>query len=238
MPTPSTGAISFSDIASIVYNNATAQISLNDTNVRILLDVSTSAAQISMTNARGKPVAGSNSYSTPGTYTFLTPPYQTLNVDVRGAGGGGGGGGTFAFPCGFLGPCPGSPGTNGGESRFASSTPVVAGGGFGGNGAPECSGSGPGGGNGTGSGGVNQGAGGGAGGAGGSPNGGCAGRPGGTGNRQTKSWTFNSTAGHPTWSSSYQVVVGQGGAGGGGNRDWGGGPGGTGANGSVLISWS
>lgn len=36
-------------------------------------------------------VAGSRSWTSPGTYTFTIPPYSTMRIDVRGAGGGGGG---------------------------------------------------------------------------------------------------------------------------------------------------
>lgn len=48
---------------------------------------------ISLSNFYGavKVVPGSASYTTPGTYTFIVPPYTTLTADVRGAGGGGAG---------------------------------------------------------------------------------------------------------------------------------------------------
>jgi hypothetical protein len=36
-------------------------------------------------------VPGSQSFTTPGTFTFVVPYYNTLTVDVRGGGGGGGG---------------------------------------------------------------------------------------------------------------------------------------------------
>lgn len=36
-------------------------------------------------------VAGSRSWTSPGTYSFTIPPYSTMRIDVRGSGGGGGG---------------------------------------------------------------------------------------------------------------------------------------------------
>lgn len=228
MPTPSSGPLSFSSIASIVFNNTSSQINMGNSLVRTLAGIG--SGQLSFSSLRNKPTAGSANYTTPGTYTFLCPAYQNISIDVRGGGGGGGGGGTaFVFVWA------GNPGQTGTESRFGSPTPVVAGPGAGGNGG--CGG-GPGGDNGTGSGGDNQGATGGAGGFGGTPNGGCGGQPGGTGNRQTKSWVFNSTAGYPVWGTNYTVVVGSGGVGGqvGDSRVQS--VGGNGGNGAVYISWS
>lgn len=228
MPIPGSGPILMSDISTIIKSTSTAQISLNENFVRQLSG--STSGPISFLSFRNKPTAGSVTYNTPGTYTFLCPAYQALSIDVRGAGGGGGGGGTnFVFIWA------GNAGSNGGESRFGSTTPVVAGGGFGGNGG--CGG-GPGGGNGTGSGGVDQGASGSAGGTGGTPNGGCSGQAGGIGNRQTKSWIFSSTTGFPLWGTSYTVIVGQGGAGGRVDNSLVQSVGGNGINGSVTISWS
>lgn len=227
MPIAGSGPVSISNISSIVKGSSTAQTSLNESLVRQLAGAV--SGSISLSNFRNKPVAGSTTYNTPGTYTFICPVHENITVDVRGAGGGGGGGGTnFVFIWA------GNPGTNGGNSSFGSSTSVLAGGGFGGNGG--CGG-GPGGGNGTGSGGVNQGSSGGVGGTGGSPNGGCTGQAGGTGNRQTKSWTFITSTGHLVWGTSYTVVVGRGGTGG-NESSAGGGKGTAGANGSVIINWS
>lgn len=231
MPTPSSGQISFANIASISKGNSTSEVSLGEPTSRQLSGVS--SGQISITSFYNKPASGSNTYN-PGTYTFLCPPYQILNLDIRGAGGGGAGGGGIAL----LIPVNGKPGANGGNSSFNSSTPVIAGGGIGGGGSCY---SGTIGANGTGSGGVDQGPGGGAGASGGlgallDTTRYCSGLAGGVGNRQTKSWAFNSTAGYPIWSDSYTVLVGQGGLG--GNGSSGGANGANGANGSVSISWS
>jgi hypothetical protein len=235
MPTPASGQISLSDVALIVYNSSTNQTSLAESDVRFLANVM--SGEISLSNLYNKPVANSINYTTPGTYTFICPAHQTLNIDVRGARGGGGGGGTEVFGTGcFPGSnCPGLPGANGTNSSFASTTPVIGGSGRGGNGG--CGG-GSGGTNGTGSGGTDQGptANGGAGGTQNGSN--CTGQQGGKGNIQTKTWTYRVTSGYPVWQVGYTVTVGQGGAGGGGNPTWGGGPGANGANGSVSISWS
>jgi hypothetical protein len=75
--------------------------------------------------------AGSQTYATPGTYSFTVPAHNTLTVTVKGAGGGGAGG--------SIGPVPsedghwetGGTGTNGGASSFGA---VVGNGGKGGGG--------------------------------------------------------------------------------------------------------
>lgn len=232
MPTPSSGPISFSDIAWIVYRSYTAEISLNDTNVRFLIGVTTPQSQIDMNSARGKPVAGSTSYTTPGTYTFLCPAYQDISIDVRGAGGGGGSGGYQFFS--IIGR--GGPGAAGADSSFGG---VIfgygGGGGGGGNGAfepPGAPGT-PGGG----AGGTVTVGGGSSGGAGGAGNGGTPAGSGGSGGRTTQAYTFASTAGHPVWGTNYTVVVGAGGAGQPTNPGIN--PGGSnGTNGAVYISWS
>lgn len=236
MPIAGSGPVSFSTIASLVKGSSSAQTSLNESLVRYLAGVESGA--ISVSNFRNKPASGSTTYNTPGTYTFICPAYETLSVDVRGAGGGGAGGGAIAV----LIPINGDPGIVGGNSSFGSATSVIAGGGGGGNGSCY---SGLAGTNGTGSGGVDQGAGGGSGGAGGlgallEATRYCSGLAGGIGNRQTKSWTFATTSGYVVWGSSYTVVVGQGGAGGDGKFGiTGSGANGlAGANGSVTISWS
>lgn len=72
-------------------------------------------------------VAGSRSWTSPGTYTFTIPPYSTMRIDVRGAGGGGGGSTYDA----------GASGQNGaaGGNASVSSTGLIGRGGSGGQGA-------------------------------------------------------------------------------------------------------
>jgi hypothetical protein len=230
MPTPSSGQISFANIAVITKGSSTAQVDLNESLSRSLAAVP--SGQISINNFYNKPSPGSNTYTTPGTYTFLCPPYQTLSIDVRG-GGGGGGGGSTAYIIWYR----GTRGSVGANSSFNSSTIVLGNGGAGGDVQPEQSGANPNGG-GTASGGdTNTKGGGSAGGNGGSGNGAAPSQNGGFGGRAVKSWVFNSTAGFLSWGTNYTVVVGRGGAGGGASSA-GGGPGGTGANGSVIINWS
>ena len=101
MPTPSSGAISFSDIARIVYNNTTAQITLNDSDARLLLGVG--SGQISMSSAYNKPTAGNTgtTYHSPGSYSWVVVPYENLTATVAGGGGSGGSycGGQIFFGC-------------------------------------------------------------------------------------------------------------------------------------------
>ncbi len=66
--------------------------------------------------------AGSQTYSTPGTYTFTVPAYGALAVDLR-AGGGGGGSGVALYVHTWS---PGNAGANGGNTTF--STAVASGG--------------------------------------------------------------------------------------------------------------
>lgn len=62
------------------------RVTANNTNVP-------ASGPISLSNFYGaiKVVPGSAAYTSPGTYTFIVPPYTTLTADVRGAGGGGAG---------------------------------------------------------------------------------------------------------------------------------------------------
>lgn len=242
MTTPSSGAISFSQIGNIVKGSATAQISLGESGTRTLFGVAASG-QISITSGYNKPAAGSASYSTPGSYTFFVPIYEFLNVDVMG-GSGGGGGGADHNP-GFYN-CGGNAGGAAGESRFASSTPVVGGGGGGG---------GPGNNNyaatnGTATGGDNNYVGNAtyclAGGAGGPSYNYPSGATGGYSGRATKVWKHALTSGNPSWGSSITVTVGAKGAGGGGGQGaynfvfycTGGRNGSSGNDGYVNMSWS
>lgn len=90
MATPSSGQISFSQIAQIVSGSATAQVDMNSSDVRALLGVS--SGQISITSAYSKPVANSYSYTTAGDYTLAISPFQSMSIDTRGGGQGGNGG--------------------------------------------------------------------------------------------------------------------------------------------------
>lgn len=56
---------------------------------------------------------GSQTWSTPGSYTFVVPNFNTLSVDAKGAGGGGSGAGNYAGGS-YL----GGAGSNGGNSQF------------------------------------------------------------------------------------------------------------------------
>ena len=70
---------------------------------------------------------GSQSWSTPGTYNFTLPAFNTLIATVKGAGGGGSSAGYADFAGnGFT----GIVGSNGGQSQFGSN--LIAGGGLGG----------------------------------------------------------------------------------------------------------
>jgi len=127
MPLPSSGQISFSQIASIVYSNAGASSGLNDFDIRYLLD-KTGPVQISITDGYSKPASGNYSYTSEGAYSLVVPAYQNMSVDVRAAGSGGNGGtgsdtcigwcGQFCFfpyCCNGRG---GNPGGTGGASYF------------------------------------------------------------------------------------------------------------------------
>lgn len=235
MPTPSSGAISFSQIAQIIKNNATTTISLNEADARTLIGVS--SGQISMSSAYGKPVAGSASY-TPGSYTFYVPVYQYLSIDLAGGGGGGNGGsgcstctctcccvpgwggGWYPYNCSCCNNCGGGgAGGTGGDSGF--------------NGAVAYGGTASAGGGVVAAGNVSSSTtgGGGAGGAGGAAYGCCGsnGAAGGGGGRIQTSWTKGSNG--PAYGAAINFYVG-GGAGGGSSG------GGTGGNGWLTVSWS
>lgn len=196
-------------------------------------NMTTSAARtVTVSNT----VAGSQTYSTPGTYSFTVPAYTTLTVQVWG----GGGGGTGAY----------IEGTSGASSQFGAT--VIAGGG--GNGGDPGDGGG-----GTASGGTTNTSGGNGSytSGGNSPNGGAGGQPGtdgdstgnapgggggplgegvgqggGGGAYSTRTYSAGQLSG------SITVVVGAGGNG--DNASWNGSymGGGDGANGRVYITWN
>jgi len=90
----STGAISLGgsttgqSVAVELGQSATAAISLNDSAVRTLAGAVSGA--ISMSSLRGKSSSGSQSYTSPGTYSWVAPAGVT-KVSVVAVGGGGGG---------------------------------------------------------------------------------------------------------------------------------------------------
>lgn len=233
MGTPSSGAIGFSDIAWIVYNNYASQVSLNDSDVRALAGVS--SGQISISNAYSKPTVGNTgtTYYTPGSYSWAVVPYQTLSVQVAGGGGGGGGacsGESFFYGCVNF--CGGTSGSAGSDTSFNG---VVS---YGGGGGVACGAAGAAGGN-------NQNAnkgGGGAAGARGVPGGNCSqtyGGLGGAGGYATFSW--RKAAGGPNYNTTatpsvINFTVGAGGSG--GRTDCRGSGGGAGGSGWVYIAWS
>jgi hypothetical protein len=179
--------------------------------------------------------AGSQTYSTPGTYTFTVPSYATLTTTVNGAGGGGAGGGTDAI---CFSSCSGTNGSSGGNSSFNGA--VFGNGGTGGtagtvnqdggiqNGSNGSAGTASGGDSNT----TGGGAGDGAGGTGyaGSENGGA----GGAGGSAVK--TFSSGA--LSQGASITVVVGAGGTGGAAGYPGYSTAGTSGSDGSIIISWT
>jgi hypothetical protein len=173
---------------------------------------------------------GSQSYATPGTYTFTVPAYGTLTVTVNGAGGGGAGG---SFESLYQ----GANGSNGGNSSFNGN--IIGNGAGGGSPAIKCSSGGTycysGASGGASGGSTDTTGGGGAGGAGGAGDiGFLNGGAGGAGGKAVT--TYN--AGGLTAGAGTQVVVGAGGAGGAGGYDPYTGDGSSGSNGSVTISWT
>lgn len=221
MGIPSGGPASLSDLELIIRGTSTSQVSMDDSDIRSFLGIS--SGQIGLSSALGKPPAGSASYGGPGSYTFVTPTYQYLTADIYGGGGGGGGGDNHNGPCGNS----GYPGNPGGATYFYAPSTVYAqegGGGAGnGQGGPGYQGGGSGGSVYTGAAGN--------GGAGGPPQqGGAWGNPGGSGGRTVMTWAHLVTAGNPAWGQGITVSVG----GGGSNNS----PAGAGGAGSAYISWS
>jgi hypothetical protein len=169
-------------------------------------------------------VAGSQTFTSSGTFTV--PAYNTLAVTVNGAGGGGAGGagqneGSF--------PVAGNDGDDGHASKFTfGSNPPTGNGGKGGSTIIGHDGD-----DGTASGGTTNTTGGGA----------AGGQGGGTagdgGNGGKAAITYTSASG-PGFGASITVTVGAGGAGGTGGQgeDFNGPDGTAGGNGSVVVQWS
>jgi hypothetical protein len=237
MPTPSTGAIKFSDVRAII-KPAGGFFNLNDSNGRTLAGVVSGA--ISLSQFRNKPTAGSfnittsNGYAVNTTYTFLCPPYQNMTVTTSGGGGGGGGGDNHnSYGAG-------NNGYNGGAGvastfSYTGFTTNGYGGveGYGNNqrnkspsGASDSTGSF------TGSGGSLNTGGGGAGGIGGAPQQGCcSGGDGGDGGRSIINFIFNSTTYNPPYETTLNVYMGAGGGAAPQNAS-------AGSPGSIIISYS
>jgi hypothetical protein len=236
MALQSNGPISLSDISNLARGNTNQQINLSDWDVRYL--AGKEKGTIKLSDAYSKPAPGSRTYSTPGTYTFLVPPFVTLTVDVIG-GSGGGGGGSDHFP--YLYCWGGGPGTSGGTSRFGSTVPVV---GPGGAGASQggCYGYGVGdldAADSVGTGGDTNTTGhtGGSRGHGSGPGGVYSdGGQGGDSGRAIKEWTHLITDNTPVWKSNVTVTVGSAGVGGYRGSQWCT-NGGNGTAGSVTIEW-
>lgn len=173
---------------------------------------------------------GSQAYTTPGSYTFIVPAYNTLTVTVAGAGGGGGGGEGRVTRYTYA----GTAGTAGGLSTFNGSVFGYGGGGGGGGNGSSAAGS-----NGYGAGGTTNTTGGGAsGGTGGNYSSGLtsgAGGPGGNGGESVQSYS----KGDFTVGTNISILVGSGGGGGAPGMDSFGGAtaGGNGSDGSVTITW-
>lgn len=117
MSLQSSGPISFLNIRTQL--GTSGPLSLGSTAARGLSGDIT--GPVKMNDFYGKPVHGSQNFTTPGTYTF-TVPYgiSSLSVNVIGAGGGGGGGG---YNCGD-----GGAGAGGGSGGHQSVNLTVVGG--------------------------------------------------------------------------------------------------------------
>jgi len=214
----SSGPISFSNLSKF-FTGSNTTVSLGDPLVRLL---TSDTGAVRMSDVYGKPVPGSYTFTTPGTYSFLVPIYQYLSISVYGAGGGGGGGDNHNI-YGY-----GNCGYDGGDGGYSAFGGVVAnGGGYGGG---NCSGH-PGIDAGGSGGSVTVG-GGAAGGNGGWPQQGSGnGYNGGRGGLVTYTWQNLVTSGYPPWQTYVTVVVGLGGAAAPQNAT-------NGASGAVGISWS
>jgi len=226
--------ISMSQVNDELGFATTATLSLYNTPyLRTLFGVP--SGTISMSSGRGKTLAGSQTYNTPGTYSFTVPLYKTMTVTVNGGGGGGkGGGGTVSSFLLENGTTEytyvsGSQGGSGTLSRFNAPTNLIANPGTGG------------GSNGTATGGdTNTTGGAGNGGNGGTGNdNGLGGNPpdgfnGGNGGRAVS--TYIRTSGGLTVGAVISLTVGSRGSGGSGAG--GGSSGSSGGYGSVVISWT
>jgi hypothetical protein len=109
------GSISLNAVNIELGRSGTTQISMNDTIVRTLFGVP--SGQISMSQGYSKSSRASpENYTTPGTYSWVVPSYNTLTVKMWG---GGGGSGDTTWNIGSLGGA-GTYGGDGGTSSFGS----------------------------------------------------------------------------------------------------------------------
>ncbi len=224
---PASGQITMGDVNVEILKSSTAEISLNETNVRTLFGIA--SGQIDLNTGHGKRWVTPGSSTITSSTTFSVPRYAYLTVQVYGGGGGGGGGGgNDSWAYGYNGGCGGA----GGTSTFSSSTACNAyGGGAGCPGAGGAAGGqdGPSGSTLTTGGGSPGGAGG------GGNNGYSSGGTGGAGGYVAKTWYYTD-AGAPGWFGSIGVTIGGGGGGGPGGENAPGGASGT--AGKCIISWS
>ena len=232
MPTPSSGQISLSDIAYLVYKNRTYQTSFGNYEVKSVMN--NGVDNISLSAAYNKPVPGNSgtTYYVGGNYSFLVPPYEVLSVILAGAGGSGGSycGGQVFIGC--VNYCCSGAGNPGGDSYFNG---IYAYGGGGGASAGGAAGA-PGGNN------INGNKGGGGAKGLGNTNPAdtncnqAAGADGGDGGYITYDWTKAVTPGNPDFNTVINFTVGSPGAPAGTScRDQ---RGGQGASGYVYMSWS
>ena len=124
-----TGAIYLSQFNTELGKLYDTPISLNQADLRQMLGITTDQSAIYMSSGRGLGVSASSQswggvYTSAGQFTFNVPWYNSMYVQVRGAGGGGGqNGNTFRR---------GLSGIAGGTSVFYSSTNIIGYGGGGG----------------------------------------------------------------------------------------------------------
>jgi hypothetical protein len=212
MTLPSSGVITIGDINVELGLTRTAQLDLNASNARTLAGIA--SGQIKMSDFYGKSniTPGSQTFG-PGSYSFTTPRYLTMVVQLYAGGGGGHGAHTND---GYMHGYDGSPDGGGGPSSYNIAASY-------GGGADGSTGYGAGG---------TVVAGGGGGGGGGSP-------PGGPGGYVSTTYSYGSGSA-PGWGSVLTLDVGGGGGGGAGANDVGahGAPGAPGGNGTAIISWS
>lgn len=236
----SSGTIYMSDINAelgYAYNRNT---SLNETLVRQLANINATNSAIGLANFYGVgATAGSWAKGTAGEYTFPVPWYNTMSVDVRGAGGGGEQGlytvqtGVDRSGLATFSTRGGAAGVGGGASLFNATTQVYGYGGAGGGAAVNrqdgAAGGAAGGSTNT------QGGGAGGGAKGSAPSSSGLGGNGGAGGRATITYT-RGAAGAPVPYTGIYVVVGAAGAGGGQpDASYRGSNGGVGY---VGVSWS
>jgi hypothetical protein len=184
-----------------------------------------------MVNKIAGPIPGTASYTEPGDFQFVVPNYNTLTLDLHGAGGGGGEAGGLMQV--------GTSGEAGAASVFFGPDIIQADSGEGGQGGGSEEGED--GADGGGFGGEVTEGGGGAGGDGGVPipviPATSAGGKGGNGGKVTRTW-YRDQPGSPLISQSYQILIGTRGRGGWDGENFIAGWGNSGQHGSAQLSWN